>query len=159
VLRDTLEKLSLSKFSIGKDGRNRGWFRPFWTVTGRNAPSRAVHVFAATSWVRSLIKPEPGFGICYLDWVQQEFGIAAKLSGDQAMMAAFQSGDSYLWFAKAAKMVPKDATKTSHGLERELAKQCTLGTQYERMCCNFAVEPKVEVDHRKFSSSQRTDRE
>ena len=28
-----------------------------------------------------------------------------------------------------------------------------------RMCCNFAVEPKVEVDDRKFSSSQRTDRE
>jgi hypothetical protein len=28
-----------------------------------------------------------------------------------------------------------------------------------RMCCNFAVEPKVGVDDRKFSSSQRTDRE
>ena len=29
----------------------------------------------------------------------------------------------------------------------------------KRMCCNFAVEPKVGVDDRKFSSSQRTDRE
>jgi hypothetical protein len=131
VLRDTLEKLSLSEFSISKDGRNRGWFRPFWTVTGRNTPSSAEHVFAATSWVRSLVKPEPGFGVCYLDWVQQEFGIAASLSQDPAMMAAYQSGDSYLWFAKAANMVPKHATKTSHELERELAKQCTLGTQYE----------------------------
>jgi len=28
-----------------------------------------------------------------------------------------------------------------------------------RMCCNFAVEPKDGVDDRKFSSSQRTDRE
>ena len=27
------------------------------------------------------------------------------------------------------------------------------------MCCNFVVEPKVGVDDRKFSSSQRTDRE
>jgi multidrug efflux pump subunit AcrB len=27
------------------------------------------------------------------------------------------------------------------------------------MCCNLAVEPKVGVDDRKFSSSQRTDRE
>ena len=26
------------------------------------------------------------------------------------------------------------------------------------VCCNFAVEPKVGVDDRKFSSSQRTDR-
>jgi two-component system, probable response regulator PhcQ len=28
-----------------------------------------------------------------------------------------------------------------------------------RMCCNFVVEPKVGVDDRKLSSSQRTDRE
>src|SRR5260221_13632253 len=28
-----------------------------------------------------------------------------------------------------------------------------------RMCCNLAVEPKVGVDDRIFSSSQRTDRE
>jgi uncharacterized cupin superfamily protein len=27
------------------------------------------------------------------------------------------------------------------------------------MCCNFVVEPEVGVDDRKFSSSQRTDRE
>jgi len=32
----------------------------------------------------------------------------------------------------------------------------TLG---EGMCCNFVVEPKVGVNDRKFSSSQRTDRE
>jgi len=29
----------------------------------------------------------------------------------------------------------------------------------KRMCCNLAVEPKVGVDDRIFSSSQRTDRE
>jgi hypothetical protein len=28
-----------------------------------------------------------------------------------------------------------------------------------RMCCNFVVEPKIGVDDRKLSSSQRTDRE
>ena len=32
-------------------------------------------------------------------------------------------------------------------------------TSFSRMCCNLAVEPKVGVDDRKFSSSQRTDRE
>jgi len=31
--------------------------------------------------------------------------------------------------------------------------------RYGWMCCNLAVEPKVGVDDRKFSSSQRTDRE
>jgi hypothetical protein len=28
-----------------------------------------------------------------------------------------------------------------------------------RMCCNFVVEPKVGVDNRQFSWSQRTDQE
>ena len=32
---------------------------------------------------RGLIKPKKGFGIAYLDWSQQEFGIAAALSGDR----------------------------------------------------------------------------
>ncbi len=31
--------------------------------------------------------------------------------------------------------------------------------QFLGMCCNFVVEPKVGVDDRKFSTSQRTDRE
>src|SRR5262245_46554619 len=35
-------------------------------------------------------------GIAYVDWSQQEFGIAAALSGDAAMQAAYQSGDPYL---------------------------------------------------------------
>ena len=33
------------------------------------------------------------------------------------------------------------------------------GTLKTWMCCNFVVEPKVGLDDRKFSSSQRTDRE
>ena len=33
------------------------------------------------------------------------------------------------------------------------------GKHLLRMCCNFVVEPKVGVDDRKLSSSQRTDRE
>jgi DNA polymerase-1 len=65
-----------------------------------------------------------------VDWVQQEFGIAAALSNDQAMLAAYESGDSYLAFAKQAGAVPQDATKETHESQRELFKQCVLGTQY-----------------------------
>jgi DNA polymerase I-like protein with 3'-5' exonuclease and polymerase domains len=66
----------------------------------------------------------------YIDWSQQEFGIAAALSGDQAMMAAYSSGDPYLQFAKQAGAVPADATKQSHGPMRELFKACTLAVAY-----------------------------
>ena len=65
-----------------------------------------------------------------MDWAQQEFGIAAALSGDPAMQAAYLSGDPYLTFAKQAGAVPADATKQTHGPTRELFKACVLGVQY-----------------------------
>ena len=52
------------------------------------------------------------------------------LSGDEAMQAAYLSGDPYLEFAKQAGLVPADATKKTHGAERELCKQCVLGVAY-----------------------------
>ena len=42
-------------------------------------------------WLRNLIKPLAGHGLAYIDWIQQEFGIAAALSGDPAMLEAYQS--------------------------------------------------------------------
>jgi DNA polymerase I-like protein with 3'-5' exonuclease and polymerase domains len=81
-------------------------------------------------WLRGLIKPIPGYAVAYVDWQQQEFGIAAALSGDEAMQAAYRSGDPYLAFAKQAHAVPADATKATHGQQRELFKQCTLAVQY-----------------------------
>jgi len=81
-------------------------------------------------WLRGLIKPPVGYSVAYIDWKQQEFGIAAALSGDPNMIAAYQSGDPYLAFAKLAGAVPADATKDTHGPQRELFKQCVLATQY-----------------------------
>ena len=46
------------------------------------------------------------------------------------MLDAYNSGDSYLAFAKQAKAVPEDATKKSHRKERDLFKACVLGVQY-----------------------------
>jgi hypothetical protein len=59
-----------------------------------------VFIFGPSVWLRGLIKPPPGYGIAYIDWAQQEFGIAAALSGDPLMMDAYRSGDPYLAFAK-----------------------------------------------------------
>ena len=68
--------------------------------------------------------------IAYIDWSQQEFGIAAALSQDKNMLAAYLSGDPYLAFAKQAGAVPQNATKHSHPNERNQYKQCVLATQY-----------------------------
>ncbi len=62
--------------------------------------------------------------------MQQEFGIAAALSGDTAMQAAYRSGDPYLAFAKQAGAIPSTATKDTHGPQRELFKICALGVMF-----------------------------
>lgn len=129
-LRYILGKLRLSQLLIGHDGRNRCYPWPFKTLTGRNAPSTSEYIFALAVWLRSLIKPQPGSGIAYIDYSQQEFGVAAALSEDAAMQDAYLSGDPYITFAKQAHAVPENATKQTHPRERELFKQCTLAVQY-----------------------------
>jgi DNA polymerase-1 len=74
--------------------------------THRLQPSNAKFIFGPSVWLRGLIQPAPGHGLAYLDWAQQEFGIAAALSGDPLMPEAYRSGDPYLAFAKQAGAVP-----------------------------------------------------
>ena len=129
-LRSSLADLRLNDLSVGSDARNRTILSAFRARTGRNQPSNTRFIFGPSVWLRGLIKPPPGFAVAYVDWRQQEFGIAAALSGDAAMQAAYRSGDPYLTFAKQAHAVPADATKATHGTQRELFKQCVLGVQY-----------------------------
>ena len=130
-LRHSLGEMRLfSDLAVGSDGRNRCLLSPFRSITSRNQPSNARFIFGPSTWLRSLIQPKPGCAVAYVDWSQQEFGIAAALSGDPAMMAAYTSGDPYLTFAKQARAVPADATKTSHPREREQFKVCALAVQY-----------------------------
>ena len=76
-----------------------------------------------------MIQPPPGYGIAYIDWLAQEIGIAAALSGDEQMAADYYS-DPYLGFAKRAGAVPQDATKASHEIERDRYKAVVLGVNY-----------------------------
>jgi DNA polymerase I-like protein with 3'-5' exonuclease and polymerase domains len=129
-LRATLGQMRLENLAVGPDGRNRVLLSCFRAKTGRNAPSTAKFIFGPATWLRHLIRPEPGHGIAYIDWRSQEFAIAAALSGDQAMQQAYHSTDPYLTFAKQAQAVPETATKETHGPQRECFKACILGVAY-----------------------------
>ena len=83
---------SRNNLAVGGDGRNRTMLSPFGTVTARNAPSTTKFIFGPSVWLRGLIKPAEGYGLAYIDWSQQEFAIAAALSGD----AIEQSGLSHI---------------------------------------------------------------
>ena len=138
-LRSSLSELRLNDLAVGHDSRNRVILSAFRARTGRNQPSNSKYIFGPSVWLRGLIKPPPGHGLAYIDWSQQEFGIAAALSGDLAMQAAYGSGDPYLAFAKQAGAVPQDATKSTHKAERELFKQCVLAVQYGMEAKSLAV--------------------
>ena len=129
-LRYSLGQLRLSDLSVGSDGRNRCLLSVFRSITGRNQPSNTHFIFGPSCAFRSLIAPEVGRAVAYVDWSQQEFGIAAALSNDSAMQDAYSTGDPYLAFAKQAGLAPSDATKQSHPAERDRCKVCILAVQY-----------------------------
>src|SRR5262249_52811124 len=129
-LRQALDMLDVADLPVGADGRNRTLLSPFGTITGRCAPSTTKFIFGRAAWMRSLVRPEEGKALAYLDWSSQEYGIGAVLSGDSGMIADYVAGDPYLGFAKRIGMVPPDATKRTHGAERDTIKALVLGTQY-----------------------------
>lgn len=129
-LRHTLSEMKLEKLAVGADGRNRAMLRPFASRSGRNQPSNNQFIFGPSVWLRGLIKPPPGRAIAYVDWSQQELGIAAALSGDPVLVQAYKSGDPYLEFAKMAGAVPATATKKTHPQERSAYKVCMLAVGY-----------------------------
>src|ERR1019366_1706379 len=129
-LRATLSGMRLSDLAVGRDGRNRTILSAFRARTGRNQPSNTKFIFGPSVWLRGLIQPPSGYDIAYIDWAQQEFGIAAALSGDPLMMDAYHSGDPYLAFAKQAGAAPADATKATHKAIRDQFKPPVLAVQY-----------------------------
>jgi DNA polymerase I len=129
-LRAALSEMRLADLAVGRDGRNRTMLSAFRARTGRNQPSNTKFIFGPSVWLRGLIQPPLGCGIAYIDWEQQEFGIAAALSGDPLMMEAYWSGDPYLAFAKQAGAAPKSATKATHKPIRDQFKSTVLAVQY-----------------------------
>jgi DNA polymerase I len=93
ALRDSVGFIAKARLPIGPDGRNRPSLFPFGTATGRNAHARSP--YNAHAGVRGFIQFAPDtVGAC-LDWRTQEVAVAAVLSGDEALMADYLSGDVY----------------------------------------------------------------
>ena len=117
---------SVDALTLRDDGRLLADLHPFGTLTGRCTPSTSAFLWNGPKWLRFLLQPPPGRTLLVLDWSNQEFAIAAALSQDPAMMAAYASGDPYLALAKQAKKVPDHATADSHPKERSQFKVVSL---------------------------------
>lgn len=148
-LRACLSKMKKLQLAVGSDGRNRCMLSPFSSKTGRNQPSTNKFIFGLPSWMRSLIKPQKGKSLAYIDWSQQEFGIAAALSGDQNMKEAYHSGDPYLAFGKQAGVIPMEGTKVTHAKERDVFKTVVLAIQYGGGAKRLGEQLGKTLDHGK----------
>ena len=115
-LRHARDKMRKVKLAVGADGRNRTVLWPFKAKTSRTQPKASQWMFSPAVWLRSLIKPEPGTALAYIDYSSMEFLIAASLSDQHCgpinnMLDMYLSGDPYLSFAKRVGAVPSTATK------------------------------------------------
>jgi DNA polymerase I len=135
-LRHVRNKMRKIKLAVGPDGRNRTVLWPFQSKTSRTQPKAAQWIFSPAVWLRSLIKPEPGTAVAYIDYSAMEFLIAAVLSDKHCgpvnrPLDAYNSGDPYLAFAKQVGAVPRNAVRdASTEAVRDNYKIVGLGTLY-----------------------------
>ena len=135
-LRHARDKMRKVKLAVGAaDSRNRTVLWPFAAKTSRTQPKASLWIFSPAVWLRSLIKPEPGMAIAYIDYSSMEFLIAASLSDGHCgpvnnMLDMYLTGDPYLTFAKRVGAVPSTATKHSHAAVRDKYKVMLLAVQY-----------------------------
>ena len=80
--------------------------------------------------MRAFVQPVPGRALALLDFEQQEYGVAAALSGDVEMQRGYATGDPYISFGQRAGKIPPNGTKASHGALRDMFKTVVLGIQY-----------------------------
>lgn len=128
----------------GEDGRARCYLNPYGSQSSRFQPPATGFIPLKSAWMRSLIEPKEGMAIASIDYASEEFLLAALLSKDKAMYESYASGDPYLAFAKRARAVPADATKTSHPFERTRFKSTVLGVGY--LMGDVSLADKLTVD-------------
>jgi DNA polymerase I len=131
TLRDSLGVIKKAQLPIGSDGRNRPSLFPFCTATGRNAHRKSL--YNAHAGVRSfMVFPEDTIGV-YFDWRTQEVGIAAALSGDQALIDDYRGGDVYHALALLCGLTddpdPKHWKKNNTDVRNRM-KSLQLGVNY-----------------------------
>jgi len=142
-LKKVVLQLQRDRFQAGFDHRARCPIWSFSSITGRNQPSagdkqkkgirsESPYVFGLPKALRFLIRPAPGMALAYIDWEQQEFAIAALMSGDKEMIRAYKTGNPFLALAKKRGEVPHSATKNTHPVEHEKYKAVVHGLNYGR---------------------------
>ena len=140
----TIAKTSF-KFTVGPDGRNRTWTKPFVARSSRSQPETSANIPNATKALRSLLKPREGEVLMHRDWANAEFGIAAALSGDEKRWYNYLHRDMYLVKAADWGLCDYTATKETHRELRNKMKGPVLAQQYGQTAEGLAKALGVSV--------------
>jgi DNA polymerase I len=110
-------------------GRIHASFRQCGAVTGRfTVSSPPLHGTPRKGGYRECFRPSPGYAFLIYDWSQIEVRIVAEVSGDEALIDIFRSGED-MYTAMATRLLGlTDRGPTSD--ERQQAKAVVLGLNY-----------------------------
>ena len=139
-----------------RDDRAKTYCSYFGAKTGRATPSTSRHIPNMPPCFTPFMVPRYKKPILKVDYEQQEFIIAAVLSGDKEMIKAYESGDPYLALGKAALVIPEAANKDHP--KRQMYKTICFMTQYGAGVKAMAAdmnEP-IEVAEKALQDHQRT---
>ncbi len=127
-------KAQASKSDLALDGDvNRPDPMPFVTKTSRNNPPNPTYVLSGPKYTRGLIGSRTE-KVVEFDYKSEEFAVAGYLSGDQAMIRAYEdeSRDVYTEFGFATGIIPRNAKPDKVKRLRQLVKIVCLSILYGR---------------------------
>jgi hypothetical protein len=125
----SLRQLREFQMFAGSDNRYRTPIWGFSTITSRMAPNGSTYPFNTPAWGRSTMMAPPGRSLAYLDFSAMEFGVAAGQSRCETMLSDYH-GEPYLILPILAGLEPPNATRHTHGEQRDRYKPLVLATQY-----------------------------
>ena len=144
--KEFVDSQKLKGFIVGPDNRARTSLSMFGLITGRTNQSTARYPFNTAKPMRNIMKPDDDWAFIYADYKSQEIAVAAYLSKDPNLCAAYESGDIYIYAAALANRVPKGATKETHPKERKLFKVALLATFYCQGSKSLAAALSCSID-------------
>ena len=139
--RNTLKQLSSRDLREIMDDRGniRPDYWPYHQKTSRTSPKpKQGFILNLSPWLRMLIRPEPGEALVGIDYKSQEVLVAAALSRDSSMLEDYLT-DIYLGQGKKTGFIVEEATKKTHGTQRDSFKPITLGVFFGMMAKSLSI--------------------
>lgn len=128
VANTLIKKCTELRGAIEEDGRIHASFNPMQAKTGRFSTSKPNLQSIPRGPMRAYFRARPGFKLVDADYSQIELRIAAAVTGEEKMLAAFRSGADL--HVQTASLVLNKALEEVTPDERQMAKAVNFGLLY-----------------------------